>query len=336
MESKVSPVEIKVVVIAYFHSVSNDGSMEGELKHWMRRWKLDREIDFPQGDDNLWMSDDGVLGIAAGIGANTATAAIMGLGMDPRFDLTRAYWVVAGVGGANPNAMTIGSVAWARYVVDADKKHMLDPREMPDNWRFGTTPYGVTTEEFPQPVVDSYRTAFRLNPILVNWAFELTRDIDVDQYVEEADKAHCQRFASYDAATGAARVILGEVAGGDNFWHGRMMNEWATAWVDYWTAGEGQFSICCCEDAGTMTALTLLDKAGRVDIDRVLVSRSASNFVCQWDGATAGESLATEDVVELSGLSAALESAYAVCSSVVRELSANWDQYKDHMPTGRT
>ena len=81
-----------------------------------------------------------------------------------------------------------------------------------------------------------------------------------------------------------------------------------------------------------MTALTLLDKAQRIDIDRVLVSRAASNFVCQWDGATAGESLATEDVVELSGLSAALESSYAVCSVVVRELSTKWKTYRDHLP----
>src|SRR6202140_1729715 len=42
---------------------------------------------------------------------NTARAAasIMALGMDPRFDLSKAYWLVAGIAGVNPNEASIGS-----------------------------------------------------------------------------------------------------------------------------------------------------------------------------------------------------------------------------------
>jgi len=79
--------------------------------------------------------------------------------------------------------------------------------------------------------------------------------------------------------------------------------------------------------------LSLLDRAGKVDFNRVIATRTASNFTCQWEGATAGESLATEDVVELSGLSAALESAYAVGSRTVDELVSNWDEYRTHIPS---
>jgi purine nucleoside permease len=324
--------EIKVVVVVYYHDDERDGPMEGEFKHWINRYGLSPRVPFPQGDHELRKRDDGVLGIAAGIGVNTATAAVMGLGMDPRFDFSKAYWLIAGVGGADPAVMTIGSVAIARYVVDADKKHMLDPREMPEAWRFGTAPFGVTTEEFPEPVQDRYRSVFGLNGDLASWAWRQTRDIDLAGFVTTGDIAHCARF-SEDAAQGPPQVILGDILAGDNFWHGRMMTDWARAWVDYWTEGDGRFAIACCEDCGALTALSLLDRAGYVDFKRVIASRTASNFTCQWEGATAGESLSAEDVVELSGLNAALESAYAVGSRIVDQLVSHWDEYRAQMPS---
>lgn len=325
--------EIKVVVVVYYHEDEQGEPMEGEFKHWIQRYGLSRKIPFPQGDHELRANDDGVLGIAAGIGVNTATAAIMGLGMDPRFDLSTAYWLIAGVGGADPAVMTVGSVALARYVVDADKKHVLDPREMPDDWSFGTTPFGVTTEEFPDPVRDTYRSVFHLNEGLALWAWQKTQDLDLSRFVTPDDAAHCARFTQDDAAQRPPRVILGDILAGDNFWHGRMMNAWARVWVDYWTEGKGRFAIACCEDCGALTALSLLDRAGKVDFNRVIASRAASNFTCQWDGATAGESLATEDVVELTGLHTALESAYAFGSRITDELVMNWQRYRTRIPS---
>ena len=44
----------------------------------------------------------------------------MELGMDPRFDLSHAYWVVAGIAGVDPADASIGSAAWAEYLVDGD------------------------------------------------------------------------------------------------------------------------------------------------------------------------------------------------------------------------
>jgi purine nucleoside permease len=333
MSRKNEADEIKVVVVVYYHEDEQDGTMEGEFKRWIEKYGLSKSIPFPQGDHELRMKENCVLGIAAGIGVNTATATIMGLGMDSRFDLSKAYWLIAGVGGADPAVMTVGSVAIARYVVDADKKHLLDPREMPSDWRFGTTPFGVTDAEFPMPVHDKYRSVFHLNEDLAIWAWRQTRDVDLTRFVTPDDIAHCALFRQDDAAQGSPQAILGDILAGDNFWHGRMMTDWARAWVDYWTEGKGRFAISCCEDCGALTALSLLDRMGKVDFNRVIASRTASNFTCQWDGATAGESLATEDVVELSGLNTALESAYAVGSHIVDALILNWDRYRIQIPS---
>jgi purine nucleoside permease len=62
-----------------------------------------------------------VLGIVTGEGAERGAASIVALGSDPRFDLRRAYWVVAGIAGVDPNAASVGSAAWANWVVNARK-----------------------------------------------------------------------------------------------------------------------------------------------------------------------------------------------------------------------
>ena len=58
----------------------------------------------------------------------------MALGMDPRFDLTRAYWLVAGITGVNSLKASIGSAASGEWVVDADLAYeivVLDAVDQP-------------------------------------------------------------------------------------------------------------------------------------------------------------------------------------------------------------
>ena len=40
----------------------------------------------------------------------------MALGLDPRFDLRKAYWILAGIGCIDPNRASIGSAGWASHV----------------------------------------------------------------------------------------------------------------------------------------------------------------------------------------------------------------------------
>ncbi len=53
---------------------------------------MDQTLDFPQGVAPLhYNAEKGVLGVVTGVGTQYSTATIMGLGMDPRFDLSRTY-----------------------------------------------------------------------------------------------------------------------------------------------------------------------------------------------------------------------------------------------------
>ncbi len=114
------------------------------------------------------------------------------------------------------------------------------------------------------------------------------------------------------------------------------MNAWAERWVSYWTGGRGTFVMTAEEDAGIMQSLTFLAQAGRVDMHRVLVLRTASDYAMPGDRGDAASLLAQD--ASKSGESAyreALEAAYRVASPVVDELSTHWELYRDHAPGPR-
>ena len=106
------------------------GDYPGELQLWVERLGLDTELPFPSGESNLFLNDEGVLAFVTGGGIPNATASVMALGLDPRFDLSKAYWLVAGVAGADPADLSLGSAAWARHVVDGDLAYEIDGREI--------------------------------------------------------------------------------------------------------------------------------------------------------------------------------------------------------------
>src|SRR5271156_3734534 len=143
-------IAVKVVVVAMFERGADTGDQPGEYQYWVEREKLDRVIPFPQGYHDLRMNRDGVLGILTGVGTAKAAASIMALGLDPRFDLTKAYWLVAGIAGVDPADATLGSAAWAEWVVDGDLAHEIDAREIPPGWKTGYVPLGKTVP-YEQP-----------------------------------------------------------------------------------------------------------------------------------------------------------------------------------------
>jgi purine nucleoside permease len=110
------------------------------------------------------------------------------------------------------------------------------------------------------------------------------------------------------------------------------MNQWANDWVRYQTDGKANYVTTAMEDTGTLQALTFLSKSGRVNRDRVLVLRTASNFDQQRPGISAAESLAETKVGQYSAYIPALEAAWRVGRVVVAELAGTWKLYQNHSP----
>jgi purine nucleoside permease len=330
--SKERLIPIKVVIVTMFERGEDTGDQPGELQYWVERNHLDRVLPFPQGYHPLRMNNDGVLALLTGVGTAKSTAAVMALGMDPRFDLTKAYWLVAGIAGVNPQRGSLGSAAWAEWVVDGDLAREIDAREIPADWKTGYLPLrGSTPYEMPADTTEG--EAYRLDPQLVNWAYQLTKDTALT----DSDSMKSSRAAyPEDNARRPPFVLKGDTVSSGTFWHGKLLNDWAIDWVKYLTAGKGDFVTTAMEDTGTLQSLTFLAKSGRVDLNRVLVLRTASNYDMPPPGVTAAENLARTKLGQYSAFLPSLEAAWRVGNTVVAEIVKNWPKYRDTTPAGRT
>lgn len=323
------PIEVKVVVVTMFERGADTGDEPGEFQYWVERQRLDRVFEFPLGARHLRMNRNGVLAMVTGVGTAKAAASVMALGLDPRFDLRKAYWVVAGIAGIDPKDGSLGSAAWAEWVVDGDLGHEIDAREIPADWPSGYIPLRKSKPyELPRREPDEGET-YHLNPGLVEWAFQLTKGVTLDD--NEAIRQRRLLFAE-PAARKAPFVLKGDTLSSMTFWHGARLSEWANAWVQYHTGGRGNYVTTGMEDSGTLQSLTLLAKSGKVDIQRVLILRTASNYDQQRPGVTAAESLAETKIGSYTAYLPALESAHRVGSVVANRLVGGWEGYRDQVP----
>jgi purine nucleoside permease len=260
----------------------------------------------------------------------------MALGTDSRFDLSRAYWVIAGIAGVDPNVASVGSAAWANWVVNGDLGFEIDARDMPHSWSTGIIPFDrrapFVQPPLPQDNIHG-QLAYRLNPGLVDWAYHLTASSPI---ADDANLRHVRiAYGSFANGRRAPFVLRGDSLDGDRFWMGASMNAWAEGWVRYWTGNRGTFAMTAEEDAGIMQSLTRLAHAGRVDGQRVLVLRTGSDYSTPGTGDDARALLLNDSGVgHYSAFREALAAAYHVGSIVVLQLAVHWERYAAKIPVG--
>ncbi|MGA7314529.1 MAG: purine nucleoside permease [Silvibacterium sp.] len=326
-----APLPIKMVVVAMYEAGEDTGDTPGEYQYWVERAHLDRVLPFDAGYHHLRMNAQGVLGVLTGVGTAKAAATIMALGLDPRFDLTHAYWLIAGIAGGDPADVSLGSAVWAHWIIDGDIAHEIDAREIPSNWPTGFVPLRKSTP-YEQPVTALDGQVYELNASLVDWAYNLTKNTPLsDTETMREKRSHFEQAA----AQRPPFVSEGDELSASTFWHGKRMDEWANAWVGYYSGDKGNFAVSGMEDTGTLQSLSFLAHAGKVDLHRVLVLRTVSNYDQQPVGLTATESLAEQKVGKYGAYLPSLEAAYAVGRLVVNTIVAHWDQYRDHLPSDK-
>jgi purine nucleoside permease len=340
-----APVAIPVLVIATYESGKDRGDTPGELQYWAERQDLAQEIKVPGVDHPLLTNGKGLYAMVSGTSSRCAVQ-IMALAADPRFDLTHTYFVVSGIGGGFPRTMSLGSAVWVRTVVDGNPAFEIDSREIPADWPIGLVAIGATKPGQGSANLDSAppagvsddssggvgTVAFKLNPSLVEWAYNLTKDVAIPD--SDALRAFGRRFERYPAALRPPSVIMGDSIGSDRFFHGEIMARWAEDWDRIYTRGAGRLAISDCEDAGACLAFQRLAQMGKIDFNRLLILRTACNFTVPPAGVTAARSLFGDTISDSSGVAylPALEADYRVGSVVVLKLLEGWADYRDHVP----
>jgi purine nucleoside permease len=302
----------KVVILTTFEVGKDTGDAPGEFQYWVEREKLDHSISIPGLSHPVLYNDAGVYGVVTGTNDRS------GLGL------------TAAIAGVDPNRASVGSAAWACWVVDGDNAREFDGHDAPKDWPYGILAMGALGPNQPPGPIDAIihgQMAFELDRPLVDWAFHLT------QHVGLTDTAGMEKLRAKFVTQPDARkppfVLEGDSLGTARFWHGPALNRWAEDWVAIYTHGQGRFVMTDCEDQSISYALSLLGKAGKVDPHRYFVLRTASNYSEPPPGTSMMASLLHG---EESGALLAFESAYRVGSPVVHELVNQWPKYETTLP----
>jgi purine nucleoside permease len=331
-------IPVKVIVVANFEPGADTGDAPGEFQLWAEREHLDESIAVKGVLHPLRRNADGLYGICwGGTGSLMGGAAeqITALLLDPRFDFRRTYWLFTGISGVDPQVASVGSAAWARWVVQGDTLREFDDREVPKDWPYGLFAIGAKRPaELPNDP-DSFGgetdagklgVAVALNPRLAQWAFDRTKGVAIpDSPALRADRA---KWVGYPNAQRPPFVLMGETLGAYRYWHGPGRTRWARDWVKLWTHGRGRFAMTNMESQQLAGAMLIAAKQGLVDPDRVMVLRTASNPSMPPPGVAATDSVGDEGPGQL----VAYEANYRVGVPVVHELLEHWSRYRDAVP----
>ena len=334
----VQPIPVKVIVVANFEPGEDMGDAPGEFQLWAEREKLTEVIPIRGALHPLRRNADGLYGIRWG-SPDTMLGGVaeqlMSLLVDPRFDFSKTYWLFTGISGVDPQVASVGSAAWARWVVQGDTLREFDDREVPKDWPYGLFAIGAKAPDKLPDNPDSFAgmtdagklsMALPLNQGLARWAFEMTKDVAIPDS-PELQKARAA-WTGFPNAQRPPFVLMGETLGSVRYWHGPGRTQWARDWVKLWTGGQGRFVMTNMESQSLAGAMLIASKQGLVDMNRVLVLRTASNPSTPPPGATAVESVGDEG----PGQMVAFEANYRVGAPVVHELLKNWSRYEASIP----
>src|SRR5271156_1261495 len=286
-----APLAVKVMIVNMFSF---------EAAPWLDALRPTREIRVPglSGDYPLVKcTEEAVCEMITGMGHANAAASMMAVLYSGAFDLRETYFIVAGIAGIDPKRGTIGSAAWARYAVDSGIAHEIDAREIPRGWQDGF--FGILTDGPGQVPRFDYRTEeFTLNEALLRQAIALSKSVTLE---DSPDLRESRRHYPAAPANQPPSVIQCDTLSADTWWSGNHLGEYARRWTRLLTGGKGVYCTSQQEDNATLNALTRGAQSGLVDIKRVAVLRSGSDFDRPYPGQSVLESLQAQRALPDAG-----------------------------------
>ena len=322
---------VRVVVVANWENGADTGDAPGEYQDWVEREHLDEKVPVRGAPDVVRRNRDGLYGLVLRHGVTDLVAFVL----DPRFDLRRTYWLFTGISGVDPSAASVGSAAWAQWVVDGDAAREIDDRSVPQGWPYGLWAIGASRpNQLPYDanhfgaVTDMAQLgmAYPLDRRLARWAYALSRNVALrDTGALRASRA---AWTGFPQAQRPPFVLMGETLGSLRYWHGAPRTRWAEDWVRLWTGGQGRFVMTNMESQTYQKAMRALARQGFVDADRIMVLRTASNFCEPPPGVAVTDSIGDEG----PGQAAAFDSNQRAGAPVLHELLAHWDRYETTIP----
>lgn len=214
----------------------------------------------------------------AGEGEINAASSLTALTLSPLFDLTKTYWLLAGISGGEPTQVTTGSATFAKYAIQVGLQYQIDYREYintnPD-WISGYIPYG-TDNPYTYPGNVYGTEVFELNEKLRNRALELASNVQLDNGTEK--NAEFRALYEVEPAISPPTVVGCDVLTSDNYFTGNVLNDYFANLTKLMTNGSATYCSTAQEDNASLEVFTRMQKYGLVDYERIVVLRTISNF----------------------------------------------------------
>ncbi|KAI8657278.1 hypothetical protein NCS57_01105800 [Fusarium keratoplasticum] len=258
-----------------------------------------------------------------GEGEINSAASLMALVLSPRFDLSKTYFLLAGIAGVNPKHGTLGTVALAHYSVQVALQYEIDPRSLPSNFPTGYISYG-RNQPHEYPFITYGTEVFELNARLQDEAYDLASKAELSDAdgPRQYRSLYVRMGESYMAASQPPSVVRCDTATSDVYYSGSRLSEAFENTTSVWTNGTGIYCMSAQEDNALLEVLVRAAIEKLVDFERVIVLRSGSNF----DRAPLNRSdLEHLTDSQQNGFSIAIDNIYNVGVKIVEGIVENWD-----------
>ena len=196
----------------------------------------------------------------------------------PLFDLTKSYFLIAGIAGINPKVGTLGSIVLSRYAVQVDLQYEFDAREIPSNWKTGYVPQGANNpEETPKSIYGT--EVFELNNNLRTKVKEFAqRATLIDSVAAAAFRSRYAGSSIFEAAAKPPSIMEGDVLSANVFFHGNLLCEAFENTCRSFTNNKGNYYVAAQEDNATLAGLIRGAVMKKVDFSRIIILRAGCNF----------------------------------------------------------
>ncbi|RDW69928.1 purine nucleoside permease [Coleophoma crateriformis] len=320
--SKIAP---KVFIISMFSYEANiwyeNAETEGSIGNL-----LEKNITVPGFSmlfpDAHCLADGSVCQLTTGESEINAASTISALMYSPYFDLTKTYFMIAGIAGINPKYGTLADVALSKYAVQVALQYEFDAREMPENWTTGYFPQGsYAPDEYPSSLYGT--EVFELNEALRDIAvgFASTATLN-DSATAIKYRANYNSSALYAAATQKPSVITCDVATSDVYFSGALLGEAFENFTTLVTNGSATYCMTAQEDNASLEAMLRAAITGLVDFSRIILMRTASDFDRPYLGDSVANNLLYNDV---GGSTPAFENIYLAGTPIVKGILDGWN-----------
>lgn len=255
-----------------------------------------------------------------------AALSVSALTSSGRFDLSKTYFLLTGIAGVNPRQATIGSVAFARYVIQADTQMEWDAREIPSSWETGYVPMGAPLPgALPRRLHGS--DVFELNDGLREVAMSYAERATLKD--SEGAAAHRKSFENaakgiYNTATQGPKILRGDVLSANVFWHGYHISEGMTKIAKTYTSGKATYVMTAQEDTAILEALRRAALQEQVDFSRIVLMRSGSNF--DRGPRVGGEVPKLPFALDYGGLQPSLRNLYLCGVEIATGILNRWEE----------